>query len=59
MRDDPAIRAAGDRISQVCAPIIFAFLQPGAIIGLTIGYGVKYSLDRRFVSTDQRLNSVP
>tara|TARA_R110000751_G_scaffold8041_3_gene32522 strand:- start:25431 stop:25853 length:423 start_codon:yes stop_codon:yes gene_type:complete len=31
----------------------------GAIIGLTIGYGVKYSLDRRFVFTDRHLRSVP
>jgi len=27
----------------------------GAIIGLSIGYVVKYNLDRRFVFTDQRI----
>lgn len=27
----------------------------GAVIGLTIGYFVKYNLDRRFVFTDRRL----
>ncbi len=29
----------------------------GAVIGLTIGYVVKYNLDRRFVFTDQRLKA--
>ena len=29
----------------------------GAIIGLVIGYTVKYKLDRRFVFTDERLAS--
>jgi putative flippase GtrA len=27
----------------------------GAVIGLTIGYIVKYNLDRRFVFTDRQL----
>ena len=27
----------------------------GAILGLTIGYVVKYHLDRRYVFTDQQL----
>jgi putative flippase GtrA len=31
----------------------------GAVIGLTIGYVVKYNLDRRFVFTDGQLRAVP
>jgi putative flippase GtrA len=27
----------------------------GAIVGLSIGYAVKYNLDRRFVFVDQQL----
>ena len=27
----------------------------GAILGLSVGYGVKYNLDRRFVFTDRQL----
>lgn len=30
----------------------------GAVIGLTVGYMVKYNLDRRFVFTDTRLEAV-
>ena len=32
-----------------------AMRETGALIGLTIGYVVKYNLDRRFVFTDARL----
>ncbi len=31
----------------------------GAIIGLSIGYVIKYNLDRRFVFTDTRLAQAP
>ncbi|MBY6116619.1 GtrA family protein [Mameliella alba] len=30
----------------------------GAVIGLTIGYVIKYNLDRRFVFTDARLGAM-
>ena len=31
----------------------------GAVIGLTIGYVVKYSLDKRFVFTNEQLRAMP
>lgn len=33
--------------------------EVGAVIGLAIGYVVKYNLDRRFVFTDARLGAEP
>lgn len=34
-----------------------AIRETGAVIGLTIGYVVKYRLDRRFVFTDARISA--
>ena len=34
-----------------------AMRELGAVIGLTVGYVIKYNLDRRFVFTDARLRS--
>lgn len=33
--------------------------ETGAILGLSVGYVVKYNLDRRFVFTDRRLAVTP
>lgn len=33
--------------------------ETGAILGLSVGYVVKYNLDRRFVFTDRRLTVTP
>ena len=32
--------------------------EAGAVLGLTVGYVVKYNLDRRYVFTDARLDEV-
>ncbi|RBI76908.1 GtrA family protein [Roseovarius sp. TE539] len=32
--------------------------EAGAVLGLTVGYVVKYNLDRRYVFTDDRLGGV-
>lgn len=36
-----------------------AMRELGAVIGLGIGYVVKYNLDRRFVFTDRQLSAAP
>jgi len=33
--------------------------EAGAVLGLAVGYGVKYRLDRRFVFTDAALGRAP
>ena len=32
--------------------------EAGAVLGLTVGYVVKYNLDRRYVFTDDRLGGM-
>lgn len=36
-----------------------AMREMGAVIGLMVGYVIKYNLDRRFVFTDARLGGTP
>ena len=53
--DDDSGRWVGAAVDALVAR---RYLFLGAVLGLSVGYVVKYNLDRRFVFTDSRLEPV-